>query len=408
MLTITLMEIGNGQVIEANPIAAHFLNEFGLLGLAGFKLMVVLFVLGLCFIIHRHRPNASIAVLVVGCTALTLVDAYSLGRILRVSPDPLTERTCHRAGNASTPKPLLDPQFLARLEQLELVSRKIFLGRMKGERRSKRKGQSVEFADYRNYVIGDDLRFLDWNLFARLDRLFIRLFMEEEDLHFYILIDNSLSMDFGSPTKLHYAKQVAAALGFIGLVNMDRVVIEAFNDRLTQSHAGGARPAQPVAAARFPAKARAGRAQRPAQGPAKLQPSSPAARASSSCSATSWTRAATRRPCATSSPGSSTSTSSRSCPRRRSSRTIVGDLKLVDVEDEDVAEITVSGPLLKRYKQNLAAYRAAIHEFCTRRGVSVPVHEQPGAVRPAGADLSAAARAGEVAAAGMRYALTPG
>src|SRR5713226_10488374 len=132
-------------------------------------------------------------------------------------------------------QPLLDPEFLARLEQLELVSRKIFLGRLKGERRSKRKGQSVEFADYRNYVVGDDLRFLDWNLFARLDKLFIRLFMEEEDLHFYVLLDNSLSMDFGNPTKLRFAKQVAAALGFIGLVNMDRVVIEAFNDRLTQS-----------------------------------------------------------------------------------------------------------------------------------------------------------------------------
>src|SRR3954453_15161303 len=132
-------------------------------------------------------------------------------------------------------QPLLDAQFLARLEQLELVSRKIFLGLMKGERRSKRKGQSVEFADYRNYVKGDDLRFLDWNLYARLDRLFIRLFMEEEDLHFYVLIDNSLSMDFGTPSKLHYAKQIAAAVGFIGLVNMDRVVIEAFNDKLTQS-----------------------------------------------------------------------------------------------------------------------------------------------------------------------------
>src|SRR5437867_7415713 len=131
--------------------------------------------------------------------------------------------------------PLLDPQFLARLEQLELVSRKMFRGRMKVERRSKRKGQSVEFADYRNYVIGDDLRFLDWNLFARLEKLFIRLFMEEEDLHFYVLIDNSLSMDFGNPTKLYYAKQVAAALAFIGLVNMDRVVIEVFNNRLTQS-----------------------------------------------------------------------------------------------------------------------------------------------------------------------------
>src|ERR1700682_2762414 len=132
-------------------------------------------------------------------------------------------------------KPLLDSLFLAQLEQLELVSRRIFLGVMKGERRSKKKGQSVEFADYRNYVKGDDLRFLDWNLYGRLDRLFIRLFQEEEDLHFYLLIDNSLSMDFGTPTKLHYAKQIAAALSFIGLVNMDRVIVESFNDRLTQS-----------------------------------------------------------------------------------------------------------------------------------------------------------------------------
>src|SRR6476646_2278645 len=135
----------------------------------------------------------------------------------------------------TTQEPLLDPKFLARLEQLELVSRKIFVGRMKGERLSKRKGQSVEFADYRNYVVGDDLRFLDWNLYARLDKLFLRLFMEEEDLHVYLLVDNSLSMDFGAPTKLHYAKQVAAALGFVGLVNLDRVVVQAFNDRLTQT-----------------------------------------------------------------------------------------------------------------------------------------------------------------------------
>src|SRR6516164_11112386 len=131
--------------------------------------------------------------------------------------------------------PLLEPQFLHRLEQLELVSRKIFTGAIKGERRSKRKGQSVEFADYRNYVKGDDLRHLDWNLYARLDRLFIRLFQEEEDLHFYVLIDNSLSMDFGTPTKLHYARQVGAALAFIGLVNMDRVMLDAFSDRLGPS-----------------------------------------------------------------------------------------------------------------------------------------------------------------------------
>src|SRR5438067_8256145 len=127
--------------------------------------------------------------------------------------------------------PLLTTDFLRRLETLELVSKKIRAGRMKGDRLSKRKGRGSEFADFRQYTVGDDLRFLDWNLYGRLDRLFLRLFLEEEDLHFYILIDNSLSMSFGEPTKLHYARQVAAALGFIGLVNLDRVVIEAFNNR---------------------------------------------------------------------------------------------------------------------------------------------------------------------------------
>jgi hypothetical protein len=96
--------------------------------------------------------------------------------------------------------PLLSPQLLAQLERLELVSRKIFRGRMKGERKSKRKGQSVEFADFRQYVPGDDLRFIDWNLFARMERLYLKLFLEEEDLHFYALIDTSGSMDFGEPT----------------------------------------------------------------------------------------------------------------------------------------------------------------------------------------------------------------
>jgi uncharacterized protein (DUF58 family) len=265
--------------------------------------------------------------------------------------------------------PLLDPQFLARLEQLELVSRKIFLGRMKGERRSKRKGQSVEFADYRNYVIGDDLRHLDWNLFARLDRLFIRLFMEEEDLHFYVLIDNSLSMDFGAPTKLHYARQVAAALAFIGLVNLDRVVIEAFNDRLTQS---------------MPAARGRRSLWRVLDFLQQIEPAGP-----------SDLRRALR-------------TFSLKCSgkgivvllsdfmdkggyedalrylvarqldiyaihilsQEEIEPELVGDLKLVDIEDDDVADVTVSAPLLKRYKQNLAAYRAALNEFCTRRGIA--------------------------------------
>src|SRR5216683_1058015 len=121
---------------------------------------------------------------------------------MNACPRRLARHSRFRETNMPETEPLLDPLFLARLEQLEIVSRKIFVGKTKGERLSRRKGQSVEFADYKNYVVGDDLRFLDWNLYGRLDKLFLRLFMEEEDLHFYILIDNSLSMDFGTPTKL--------------------------------------------------------------------------------------------------------------------------------------------------------------------------------------------------------------
>src|SRR5438270_5121410 len=128
---------------------------------------------------------------------------------------------------------LLDPEFLHKLEQLELVSKKIFVGRMKGERKSKRRGSSVEFADHRQYSVGDDLRHIDWNVYGRLDRLFLKLFLEEEDLHFYTLLDTSLSMDFGEPTKLHYGKQVAAALAFIGLVNHDRIILDSFSSSLS-------------------------------------------------------------------------------------------------------------------------------------------------------------------------------
>src|SRR5476651_917006 len=114
---------------------------------------------------------------------------------------------------------LLSPEFMARLDQLDLVSRKLLAGKLKGERRSKRRGQSVEFADYRDYVIGDDLRFIDWNIYARLDKLFL----EEEDLSLFILVDVSKSCDYGTPNKAMYIKQIAAALGYIGLVNYNRV-----------------------------------------------------------------------------------------------------------------------------------------------------------------------------------------
>ncbi|HLU48645.1 MAG TPA: DUF58 domain-containing protein, partial [Planctomycetota bacterium] len=129
-------------------------------------------------------------------------------------------------------EPLLDQDFIARLERLELVSRKIVSGKLKGERRSRRRGSSTEFADFRPYVPGDDLRFLDWNILGRLDRLFLRVFLEEEDLWLDILVDASESMRWGDPDKFTYARRVAAALGYIGLVQQDRVRVSAFSSRL--------------------------------------------------------------------------------------------------------------------------------------------------------------------------------
>jgi uncharacterized protein (DUF58 family) len=265
--------------------------------------------------------------------------------------------------------PLLTPELLAALERLELTTRKVFRGRLKGERRSKRRGESVEFADFRSYVPGDDLRFIDWNTYARLERLFLKLFLEEEDLHFYALIDASASMGFGRPSKLFRAKQIAAALGFIGLVRSDRVRIETLGQR-----PGAQQPAYRGRASvwRLLAQLEA------------LQPDEP-------CQLAAGVR--------------------NFCLRNRGRGIVVllsdlmdksgyepalrylvgqqmdvyvvhilsqeelrpdvrGDLRLIDCEDGDVAEVTVTAPLLKRYDQTLNAFITGVRDFCTRRGMS--------------------------------------
>ena len=155
----------------------------------------------------------------------------------------------------SAPKPLrklddlLDSRLMAKLDSVDVVSRKIFSGKMQGERRSKRRGQSVEFADFRPYVHGDDLRFVDWNIFGRLDRLFLKMFLEEEDLSLIIALDTSASMRVGSPDTFDYARRTAMALAYIGLVNQHRVSLVGFAaDRLERaSNLRGRRKAAEVA-----------------------------------------------------------------------------------------------------------------------------------------------------------------
>src|SRR5690349_15284326 len=124
--------------------------------------------------------------------------------------------------------PLFDSEFLKKLEYLSLVSRRVFRGQLLAQRRTMQLGGGIEFADHRDYTPGDDFRYLDWNLYARHDELLLKRFQEEEDLHVYVLLDCSRSMAFGQPLKFDYARQVAAALAYIALADLDRVAVVAF------------------------------------------------------------------------------------------------------------------------------------------------------------------------------------
>ncbi len=262
---------------------------------------------------------------------------------------------------------LLDPQFMARLDQLDLLSRKLLAGKMKGERRSKRRGQSVEFADYRNYVIGDDLRFIDWNIYARLDKLFLKLFLEEEDLSLYILVDVSKSCDFGDPHKAMYIKRVAAALGYIGLVNYNRVSIAAMADGIV-AETGGMRGRRRVS--------------QMIDFVSKLEPTG-ASHFAESCKRFALSNRH-KGVCVVLSdffvkegfePGLRYVASGKYdlfCVQVLSPQEIEpdlsGDLKLRDVEDEDLAEVSITQPLMKQYKANLNAYCLSLKDYVTRRG----------------------------------------
>ena len=139
-----------------------------------------------------------------------------------------------KAGGGATDDELFDEEFQRRLDVLAIVSRRLVAGRSRAERRSKKTGSGIEFADHRQYAPGDDFRHLDWNLYARTGRLLLRLYEEEEDLSVYILLDVSRSMAVGDPSsKLRYAKKLAAALAYIALANLDRVSVVTFSDEVS-------------------------------------------------------------------------------------------------------------------------------------------------------------------------------
>ena len=289
---------------------------------------------------------------------------------------------------ARTMDELLDAKLVARLSQLDVTSRKVFSGKMKGERRSKKRGESVEFADHRPYVVGDDLRFIDWNIFGRLDRLFLKLFLEEEDLSLHVVIDCSESMACGTPGKFLFCQRAAAALGYIGLVNLNRVAITAIGDQTAPPEGGAERTSVGDSTAVIGA-IRNLRGRRRVHDMGRFV-----------CGLEAWggsrfDEAAKRIALTRTGKGVMVVLSDfmfkegyeqglrylvgrgydvvciQVLSPQEVDPTIAGDLRLKDVEDGDRAEVTISAPLLKRYKANLAAYTDRLRTFCARREITL-------------------------------------
>jgi uncharacterized protein (DUF58 family) len=295
---------------------------------------------------------------------------------------------------------LISPQLCAALDRLDLTSRRLFAGKLQGERRSKARGRSVEFEDYRQYVPGDDLRHVDWNVFARLDRFFIKIFLEEQDLALHVAIDASASMNAGGAAggagnKLLQAMRIAMALGYIGLVNNNRVVVWAFDERgvrflpPTRGRTGVQKVANflledaIVRDAAAPDRAAASAADRPrahtftsamrtiaqtrtGKGvfillsdlmiPEGYQPGL-------SLLSGAWDTTVMQ----VLAPGEIDPASELD---GSGERVVLGDLRLMDVETGRAAEVTVNAELLARYAARFNAYQDELKAFLTARGMT--------------------------------------
>ncbi len=294
---------------------------------------------------------------------------------------------------------LLDAALIARISRLDFTSKKIFAGKLKGERRSKKRGESVEFADHRPYVSGDDPRHIDWNIFGRLDRLFLKLFLEEEDLSLHIVLDASESGDCGEPAKFLFMQRLAMALGYIGLVNLNRVTVSAIGgagrDAETERPGDDSGPGAPgpslglsVSPSPLPVTAiRDLRGRRRTQDLARFLCSivpRGVAPFTEGCKRIALTRRGKGVMVVLSDffikegfeaglrllagHGYDLFVIQVLSPQEIEP-TLGGDLRLRDVEDRDLAEVTISAPLLKRYKANLGAYTQRLRDFCARREI---------------------------------------
>lgn len=269
--------------------------------------------------------------------------------------------------SAATPQ-LFDSAFLRKLDRLALLTKRAMVGDIQGERRSPRRGSSVEFADFRPYATGDDIRQIDWNLYARAERFFLKLFVAEEELTVHLLVDNTASMDWGEPNKLLYARRAAGAFGYIALSSLDRVSVTAFAEGAARQMPGvrGKRGALPLFdfLQRLPAGGGASllaACRRYAQtahnaGPLLL---------CSDLMDPSWQEAL------------------RTLSARPFEITILhilapqevrpaldGDFRLLDAEGGEPVEISADLDLLRRYDESLRAWQAEIESFCSGRGIN--------------------------------------
>ncbi len=269
-------------------------------------------------------------------------------------------------GEELTAGSLLDAEFLRKLDRLTIAARKVQLGSSKGERKSKRKGTSVEFADYRDYVQGDDLRHVDWNIYGRLDALYLKLFQESEDLTVHLLIDSSRSMGFGTPTKMDFALKLAAAIGYIGLVGYDRVSAEAFSEsgtmRLTPCR-GKAKAGQLLS---FLAGIKA-------DGGTQLERSTHTYLLRNHAKGVAVLFSDLLDPAGFEPCLRKLRQSGSDCyvvhvlAPEEIEPPIVGDLRLVDSESRGFVEVSASPTLVKRYKDNLTGLCESARRFCLAR-----------------------------------------
>jgi uncharacterized protein (DUF58 family) len=265
-------------------------------------------------------------------------------------------------------QPLFDSAFLRKLDRLSLLTRRPMVGDMQGERRSPRRGSSVEFADFRPYAAGDDIRQIDWNLYARMERFFLKLRVAEEELTIHLLVDNSASMDWGEPNKLAYARHAAGAFGYIALSSLDRVTVTALGAGAARQLPGvrGKRGALPLFdfLQKLPAGgggsllATAHRYVQTARnaGPLLL---------CSDLLDSQWRealRALSSRPFEI--------TILHILAPQELNPEIDGDFRLLDAESGAPVEITADLEVLRRYDEHLRAWRDEIESFCNGRGIT--------------------------------------